>query len=39
MDVDYRAAAQRAILAAVDARHAWLATDTGMILSLVDVAP
>src|SRR5579862_4156348 len=39
IDVDYRAAAQRAILAAVDARHAWLATDTSMILSLVDAAP
>jgi hypothetical protein len=35
MDIDYRAAAQRAILAAVDSRHAWLATDTGMILGLV----
>jgi hypothetical protein len=39
IDVDYRASAQRAILAAVDARHVWLATDTGMILSLVDAAP
>jgi photosystem II stability/assembly factor-like uncharacterized protein len=37
IDVDYRAAAQRSILAAVDAQHAWLATDTGMILSLIDV--
>jgi len=36
MDIDYRAVAQRAILAAVDAQHAWVATDTGMILSLVD---
>jgi len=36
MDVDYRAVAQRAILAAVDAQHAWVATDTGMILNLVD---
>jgi hypothetical protein len=36
MDIDYRAVAQRAILAAVDSRHAWVATDTGMILSLVD---
>jgi len=38
MDIDYRAVAQRAILAAVDAQHAWVATDTGMILSLVDAA-
>ena len=36
MDVDYRAVAQRAVLAARDAQHAWVATDTGMILSLVD---
>ncbi len=36
MDSDYRAVAQRAILGAVDAQHAWVATDTGMILSLVD---
>jgi len=35
MDVDYRAVAQRAIIAAVDARHKWVATDTGMILGLV----
>jgi Photosynthesis system II assembly factor YCF48 len=34
MDVDYRAIAQRAVLAAPDARHAWVATDTGMILAL-----
>ena len=33
MDIDYRAVAQRAILAAVDAQHVWVATDTGMILS------
>jgi len=32
MDVDYRAVAQRAILAAFDASHVWIATDTGMIL-------
>jgi hypothetical protein len=38
MDIDYRAVAQRVILAAVDAQHAWVATDTGMILSLVDAA-
>lgn len=36
MGVDYRAVAQRAMLAAVDARHVWVATDTGMILNLVD---
>lgn len=36
MDVDYRAQAQRAVLAAVDAQHIWVATDTGTILSLVD---
>lgn len=34
MDVDYRADAQRATIAAADARHAWVATDTGMILAL-----
>ncbi|HLG97067.1 MAG TPA: YCF48-related protein [Bryobacteraceae bacterium] len=33
-DVDYRASAQRATLAVPDARHAWVATDTGMILAL-----
>jgi hypothetical protein len=38
MDIDYRAVAQRAILAAADAQHAWVATDTGLILSLVDAA-
>jgi len=38
MEVDYRAVAQRAVLAVVDAQHAWMATDTGMILSLVDSA-
>ena len=36
MESDYRAVAQRAILAAIDAQHAWVATDTGMILSLLD---
>lgn len=35
MEVDYRAVARRAILAAPDASHAWVATDTGMILKLV----
>ncbi len=34
MDVDYRATAQRAIVAAPDAQHMWVATDTGAILSL-----
>ncbi|MBZ5607415.1 MAG: hypothetical protein LAP38_04090 [Acidobacteriia bacterium] len=34
MDADYRAVAQRAVIAAPDARHAWVATDTGMILAL-----
>jgi hypothetical protein len=34
MDVDYRAVAQRATLAAPDAQHLWVATDTGMILTL-----
>jgi len=34
MDVDYRAVAQRAMLAAPDSQHAWVATDTGMILTL-----
>jgi hypothetical protein len=36
MDADYRAVAQRAVLAAADAHHIWVATDTGMILNLVD---
>jgi len=36
MDADYRAVAQRAVLAAVDAHHVWAATDTGMILNLVE---
>ena len=38
IDIDYRAVAQHAILAAVDAGHMWVATDTGMILRLVDAA-
>jgi len=38
MDIDYRAVAQRAMLAAIDLQHIWLATDTGMILSLADAA-
>jgi hypothetical protein len=36
MDVDYRAYARRAVLAAADAAHIWVATDTGMILKLVN---
>ncbi len=36
MDVDYRAVAQRAVIAAPDAQHMWVATDTGAILTLVD---
>jgi photosystem II stability/assembly factor-like uncharacterized protein len=36
MDVDYRAVAQRAIIAAPDAQHMWVATDTGMILKLTN---
>jgi hypothetical protein len=36
MDVDYRAVAQRAIIAAPDAQHMWVATDTGAILTRVD---
>jgi hypothetical protein len=35
MQVDYRGVARRAILAVADDSHAWLATDTGMILRLV----
>jgi photosystem II stability/assembly factor-like uncharacterized protein len=34
MNVDYRADAQRVTIAAHDARHVWIATDTGMILAL-----
>lgn len=34
MEVDYRATARRAVLAAADARNIWVATDTGMILKL-----
>lgn len=34
MEVDYRANAHRAILAAAGDSHVWLATDTGMILKL-----
>jgi photosystem II stability/assembly factor-like uncharacterized protein len=34
MNADYKAVAQRAMLAAVDSEHVWVATDTGMILVL-----
>ncbi len=34
MEVDYRAVGTNAILAVVDETHAWIATDTGMILRL-----
>lgn len=36
MEVDYRATARRATFAAAGARNLWLATDTGMILQLVE---
>lgn len=36
MDVDYRAIGQRAIIAAPDAQHMWVATDTGAILTLAE---
>jgi Photosynthesis system II assembly factor YCF48 len=36
MDVDYRAIGQRAIIAAPDPRHMWVATDTGAILGLAE---
>ena len=36
MPVDYRAVARRVMLAAVDATHIWMATDTGMILKLTN---
>jgi hypothetical protein len=39
MPVDYRAVAQHAALAVVDAAHIWVATDTGMILVLDKTAP
>ncbi len=35
MEVDYRAVARRAVLAAADASNVWIGTDTGMILRLV----
>ncbi len=35
---DYRAVAMRTILAAGDAKHVWVATDTGMILKRVDAS-
>jgi photosystem II stability/assembly factor-like uncharacterized protein len=36
MEVDYRAVASRVTLAAFDENHIWAATDTGMILRLVE---
>ena len=36
MEVDYRAVAKTAMLAAPDATHAWIGTDTGMILKLIN---
>lgn len=35
MEVDYRAVATRVSVTAIDRQHAWIATDTGMILRLV----
>ncbi len=35
MDVDYRAVAQRVVIAAPDAQDIWVATDTGAILKLM----
>jgi hypothetical protein len=35
MAVDYRATANRVILACPDGQNMWMATDTGMILKLV----
>ena len=36
MTVDYRAVAHSAIIAGPDENHLWIATDTGMILRLVN---
>jgi hypothetical protein len=36
MEVDYRAVAHRALIAGPDETHLWIATDTGMILKLVE---
>jgi photosystem II stability/assembly factor-like uncharacterized protein len=36
MEVDYRAVAQRAVIAAPDETHMWVATDTGAILTLTE---
>lgn len=36
MPVDYRAVAHSAIIAGPDEKHVWIATDTGMILRLVE---
>jgi len=35
MDVDYRATAHRAMISAIDEKNIWIATDTGIILKLV----
>ena len=35
MEVDYRAEARHAVLAVPNGSHAWIATDTGMILRWV----
>ncbi|HEY1411236.1 MAG TPA: hypothetical protein VGF36_03805, partial [Rhodopila sp.] len=36
MPVDYRAVAHSAIIGGPDENHVWIATDTGMILKLVN---
>ena len=36
MMVDYRAVAHRAMIAGPDEKHVWIATDTGLILRLVN---
>ena len=36
MTVDYRAVAHRAMIAGPDEKHLWIATDTGMILKLIE---
>jgi hypothetical protein len=36
VDVDYRVVAQRAVIAAPDPQHMWVATDTGAILKLTE---
>jgi photosystem II stability/assembly factor-like uncharacterized protein len=39
MTVDYKATATRAIFSVIDRQHMWVATDTGMILSLSEPLP